>query len=185
MSQSLNDLFKKDHIKVGHSMQPIGVAIAHQDSFESQLQAAGVLNAPAPVVDMSLYKKLMTIDPGAARTFIQTRLDNIEAQITPLREEMRQLKEIISYDKNKEISSYYEKTHKIKKHYGVTAAINAFFMENIGKEFRQSHVSAHLKSMGYKIDNENAVASTLYRLHKLGHLQNPYRGVYKMEKKHE
>lgn len=174
MSQSLNDLFKKDHIKV---------ADASQDSFESQLQAAGVLNTPTPAVDMSLYKKLIIIDPGAARTFIQTRLDNLKAQIEPLKEEMRQLAEIISYDKNKEIQSYYENTDKISRTYGLTAIVNAYFINNIGKEFRASHVYNHLKSIGKKVNDVQAVSQILFKLSQKGCIKNLYRGVYVMEKK--
>lgn len=181
MSQILNDLFKKQGDYRKKLIEVNGTV--PEASFESQLQAAGVLNARAPAVDMSLYKKMMAIDPGAARTFIQTRLDNIEAQITPLREEMRQLKEIISYDKNKEISSYYEKTHKIGRTYGLTAIVNAYLIDNIGKEFRANEIYNHLKSTGTKVISIGAVSQILFKLCQKGCIKNPYRGVYVMEKK--
>jgi hypothetical protein len=154
----------------------------HKKDFSEKMEEAGLVK---PIVDVALYAKLMRIDPSAARNFIQTRLDNIKAQIEPLKEELKQLNDIMSYDKNKEISSYYEKTHKINKVYGITAWVNAFLLENIGKEFRAGHIYQYLKSMGHKIDSVNQVSVTLHRLFIQGQIKKPYRAVYKMEKRND
>lgn len=134
-----------------------------------------------PTMDMSLYSKLMAIDPNAARTFIQTRLDNLNAQLLPIKEEIKKLNEIISYDKNKEIRAFYKSTEPIKRPYGISATVNAFFVKNPGKEFRANDVLEHLKSISYKGCSVNEVTQALSRLVQKGLITKPYRGVYKKQ----
>lgn len=138
-----------------------------------------------PMVDMSLYTKMMAIDPSAARTFIQMRMDNLNAQIEPIREEIKKLNEIMSYDKNKEIVTHYNRTNKVKKPYGMKATLTAFFIENIGKEIRVTTAVEHLRTKGFDIMNSGDVSSRLTQMKNDGTLTSPYRGVYKMEKESE
>jgi len=138
-----------------------------------------------PMVDMSLYSKMMSIDPSAARTFIQMRLDNLNAQIEPIRQEIKQLNEIMSYDKNKEIVSHYNRVSRVKKPYGMKATLTAFFIENIGKEIRVGTAVEHLRTKGFDIRDSGEVSSRLTQMKNDGTLTNPYRGVYKMEKENE
>jgi hypothetical protein len=150
------------------------------DTLEESLTDAGLIK---PVVDISLYSKLMKIDPDAARTFINSRLNNLTAQIEPLKEEMKQLREVIAYDKDKEILNYYhkaEKRGKVGRSSATTRLVHDFFTKHIGKEIRVKFALEELMKIDPKLDKNN-INSCINRLASRGILKNPYRGIYKME----
>lgn len=138
-----------------------------------------------PMVDMSLYEKLMKIDPSAARQFIQSRLDNLTAQIAPIKEEIKQLNQIISYDKDKEILRCYDKSVKLhsgKRKMGFKPLIMSFideYCKNI--RFTAGQFYEKLKAHGLNYDELN-VRTTLFKLRKDGFLTQPYRAVFERTK---
>lgn len=138
-----------------------------------------------PTVDISLYEKMMKIDPNAARQFIQTRLDNLNNQIVPIKEEIKQLNAIMSYDKDREILKCYNKSVKInpgKRTHGFQSIMGKFVDEYMSEgRFTTMQFYEKLKAHGHNYE-EKSVRTALFRLKNRGVLSQPYRGVFEKAK---
>lgn len=174
---TLDDLFIK-------TPKPNGNTVWEPKPIEPTIGDVIIIGTPTLKMELSdkeFYKKMHSIDPAAAKQFMESRLKGLKEKVTSLREEIKQIEEYMEPTEDKIVSQYYKKVRNVGESGGVKHHITEYMKDHLGKDVKADHVLSHFKSKGLKSWSKATISQIMNKMSKMKEITNPYRGYYRME----